>query len=148
MIDQLQIYTDSKQKKLKSIIFVGHSLGGAIATLARLWVLKKRLMQSSPFCITFGFPLVGDVNLVEAVGHENWVGSFCHTVSKNDIVPQMLFAPSQSTTQPLNAILPYWRGKMTNARNDQPDSFIQDAYRTLLQSARESHTSPYKPFGT
>ena len=148
MIDQLQIYTDSKQKKLKPIIFVGHSLGGAIAMLARLWVLEKRLRQSSPFCITFGFPLVGDVNLVEAVGRENQVGSFCHMVSKNDIVPRMLFAPSQSTTQPLNALFPYWQVKMTNARNDQPNSFIHDAYMTLLQSVRELDTIPYKPFGT
>ena len=37
---------------------------------------------------------------------------------------------------------------MTNARNGQLDSFIQDAYRTLLQSVRELDTSPYKPFGT
>jgi surfactin synthase thioesterase subunit len=76
MINQLQIYTDSKQRKLKPIIFVGHSLGGAVATLATLWVLEKRLRQSSPFCITFGCPLVGDERLVEAVGRENWGGNF------------------------------------------------------------------------
>lgn len=38
---KLQIYTDFKQKKLKPIIFVGHSIGGAVATLATLWVLGK-----------------------------------------------------------------------------------------------------------
>jgi len=145
---KLQIYTDSKQNRLKPIVFVGHSLGGAVATLATLWVLGKRLRQSSPFCITFGCPLVGDANLVEAIGRENWGGNFCHVVSKNDIVPRMLLAPFESTAEPLNALLPYWWGRITNARTDQPDSFIQNAYRTLLQSVRESDTSPYKPFGT
>jgi len=60
----------------------------------------------------------------------------------------MLLAPFESTAEPLNALLPYWWGRITNARTDQPDSFIQNAYRTLLQSVRESDTSPYKPFGT
>jgi len=145
---KLQMYTDSKQRKLKPIIFVGHSLGGVVATLATLWVLQKRLRQSSPFCITFGCPLVGDGNLVEAIGRENWGGNFCHVVSKNDIVPRMLLAPFESTAEPLNALLPYWWGRITNARTDQPDAFIQNAYKTLLQSVRESDTSPYKPFGT
>ena len=76
MIYQLQIYMDPKKKKLKPIIFVGHSLGGAVAALATLWVLGKRLRQSSPFCITFGSPLVGDVRLVDTVGHENWASNF------------------------------------------------------------------------
>ena len=67
-----------------------HSLGGVVATLATLWVLENKLRQSSPFCITFGCPLVGDVGLVEAVGHENWTRKFCHVVPKHDIVPHML----------------------------------------------------------
>ena len=104
MIYQLQIYMDPKQKKLKPIIFVGHSLGGAVATLATLWVLKKRLRQSSPFCITFGSPLVADVGLFEAVGRENWTGNFCHVVSKHDIVPRMLLAPFESIAKSLRAI--------------------------------------------
>ena len=56
---------------------MGHSLGGAVATLATLWVLGKRSRKISPFCITFGCPLVGDERLVEAVGRENWGGNFC-----------------------------------------------------------------------
>jgi hypothetical protein len=157
---KLQIYINSKQKKPKSIIFVGHSLGGAVATLVTLWVLEKRLKQSSPFCITlkdvnpfcitFGCPLVGDERLVEAVGREHWGGNFCHVVSKHDIVPRMLLAPLESIAQPLIAIFPYWQG--INA----PDAFIQDACRTLLNnvfdSLRESNgvvkKSPYRPFGT
>eukprot|EP00253_Pinus_taeda_P018531 PITA_18531 len=164
---KMQIYTDSKQRQLKPIIFVGHSLGGAVATLATLWVLEKRLRQSSPLCITFGSPLVGDVGLVEAVGHENWAGNFCHVVSKHDIVPRMLLATFDSIAEPLIAILPYWQSIMTNDSKTVPDSSIQDACRTLLKnvlqdthivtnygpdSLRESDgaikRSPYKPFGT
>eukprot|EP00253_Pinus_taeda_P015650 PITA_15650 len=164
---KMQIYTDSKQRQLKPIIFVGHSLGGAVATLATLWVLEKRLRQSSPLCITFGSLLVGDVGLVEAVGRENWAGNFCHVVSKHDIVPRMLLAPFESIVEPLIAILPYWQGIMANDSKTVPDSSIQDAGRTLLNNVLQyTHTvinygpeslrelggviqrSPYRPFGT
>jgi hypothetical protein len=152
---KVQIYTDSKQP----ILFVGHSLGGAVATLATLWVLGKRLRQSSPFCVTFGCPLVGDVRLHEAVGRENWAGNFCHVVSQHDIVPRMLLAPFESIAEPLIAILPYWQSIMANDNKRVPDSFIQNACRTLLNNVLQyTNTvaeldgiikrSPYRPFGT
>eukprot|EP00253_Pinus_taeda_P019821 PITA_19821 len=156
-IDQLQASTDSRQRKLKPIIFVGHSLGGAVATLATLWFLEKRIRQISSFCITFGCPLVGDERLVEAVGRENWGGNFCHVVSKHDIVPRMFLAPIEAISVPLTAILPYWDGKV-------PYSSIQDACRILLsyvlpytssyvfdsqkRSDRITKRSPYRPVGT
>eukprot|EP00253_Pinus_taeda_P008774 PITA_08774 len=157
---KLQQYMNSKQKKLKPIIFVGHSLGGAVATLVTLWVLEKRLKQSSPFCvtlkqscpfcITFGCPLVGDERLVQAVGRENWRGNFCHVVSQHDIVPRMFFAQFESIAEHLTAIFPYWQGIKV------PDAFIQDACRTLLNNVLGSlreldgafKRSPYMPFGT
>ena len=71
MTNQLQIHINSKQKKLKPIIFVGHSLAGEVATLVTLWVLEKRLKHSSPFCVTFACPLMEDKRLVEAFGREN-----------------------------------------------------------------------------
>eukprot|EP00253_Pinus_taeda_P024863 PITA_24863 len=155
---KMQVYTDSKQRKLKPVIFVGHSIGGAVATLATLWILQKRLRQNSPFCITFGCPLVGDVNLVEAVGRENWAGNFLHVVSKNDIVPRMLLAPVESISEPLIAIFPYWQGIMqANDSKTIPDSSIQDASRNLLNNVLqyaltianyELDSSPYRPFGT
>eukprot|EP00253_Pinus_taeda_P019332 PITA_19332 len=164
---KMQIYTDSKQRQLKPIIFVGHSLGGAVATLVTLWVLEKRLRQSSPLCITFGSPLVGDVGLVEAVGSENWAGNFCHVVSQHDIVPRMLLAPFESIVEPLIAILPYWESIMAHDSKHVPDSFMQDAGRTLLHNVLQYtgttanygvdsrneldgliKRSPYRPFGT
>jgi len=132
--------------KVKPIIFVGHFLGGSVATLATLWVLGKRLNKSFPFCITFGCPLVGDVRLVEAVGRENWAGNFCHMVSKHDIVPRMLLAPFESIAEALLTIFPYWQGKVKY-------SFIQDACRKLHKNVLDSLSksdgrNPYRPFGT
>eukprot|EP00253_Pinus_taeda_P022489 PITA_22489 len=164
---KMQMYTDSKQRKLKSVIFVGHSLGGAVATLATLWVLEKRLRQSSPLCITFGSPLVGDIGLHQAVSRENWSGNFCNVVSQHDVVPRMLLAPVESIVAPLIAILPYWESIMAHDSKHVPDSFVQDAGRTLLHNVLQYtgtmanygvdsrkeldgliKRSPYRPFGT
>ena len=119
---------------------MGHSLGWAVATLAMLWVLRKRLKQSSSYCITFGCPLVGDEILVEAVGHDNWGGSFCHVVSKHDIVPRMILASLGSIAKPFTTIFPYWQGI------NVPNSFIQDVGRTLLNRVLDSLGSPYRTF--
>ena len=48
---------------------------GAIASLATLWMLDKQLHPSKPksvFSITFGFPLVGDEILTQAVHRKGW----------------------------------------------------------------------------
>eukprot|EP01018_Ginkgo_biloba_P007342 Gb_37859 [translate_table: standard] len=164
---KMQILTDPKQRKHKPIVFVGHSLGGAVATLATLWVLEKRQRQSSPFCITFGCPLVGDARLAEAIGREDWAGNFCHVVSKHDIVPRIFLAPYDSIAKPLNAVLPYWWTRMANVSNNAPNPFCQDACRSLVNNVLQYTStianygaetikepdgvikrSPYRPFGT
>ncbi|KAH9304202.1 hypothetical protein KI387_008606 [Taxus chinensis] len=143
-----------KQKKEQAIIFAGHSIGGAVATLATLWFLEKRARYISPFCITFGSPLVGDARLGEAIGLEDWSGKFCHVVSKHDIVPRMLLAPFESITEPLKVIMPYWQ-------NIIGIDSVQDACRTILNNVLmftstiannypgdSGLRSPYRPFGT
>jgi len=64
-------------------------------------VLEKRLRQSSPFFIKFGFRLVGDVRLVEVVMCEYWAIKNFQVVSNNDIVPRMLLALFESIVEPL-----------------------------------------------
>ncbi|XP_057867987.1 lipase-like PAD4 isoform X2 [Cryptomeria japonica] len=98
--------------KEQAIIFVGHSIGGAVAALATLWFLEKRLRNSNSFCITFGAPLFGNAIIREALGCEDWLGRFCHVVCKYDIVPRMNLAPYESTAKPLDAIVPHWWSKM------------------------------------
>ena len=44
------------------IIFIGHSLGGAIATLASYYYAKNKLSNNEPVLITFGQPRVGNEN--------------------------------------------------------------------------------------
>ena len=58
-------------------------MGGAIASLAMLWMLDKQLQLGKPkyvFSITFGFPLVGDEILTRAVRRKGWEDQFCHVV--------------------------------------------------------------------
>eukprot|EP01018_Ginkgo_biloba_P019310 Gb_12427 [translate_table: standard] len=106
------------QNKRQSIVFTGHSVGGAVAALATLWILGKQQRRNLPFCVTFGCPLLGDEKLAQAVRREKWCGQFCHTVSQHDIIPRIfLAAPTldQSLTHsPLKALLPYWCSSMTN----------------------------------
>ncbi|KAH9304201.1 hypothetical protein KI387_008605 [Taxus chinensis] len=150
------------QKKEQAVVFVGHSMGGAVAALAMIWFLEKRARQISPLCITFGSPLVGDDRLGEAISREDWSGKFCHVVSMNDIVPRMLLAPVESFAEPLNTIFPLWGSIMlkapTSVSHDLP---FQETCKTLRNNVlqytstlannygRDSGIrSPYKPFGT
>ena len=75
---------------------------------------------------------MGYARHVEAVGHENWASNFCHVVFRHDIVPRMLLTPFESIVDSFIAILPHWQGIIGNDSEDIHDSFIQDAYRTLL----------------
>ena len=65
------------------MVFTGQSMGGAIASLAMLWMLDKQLQPGKPkfvFSITFGFPLVGNEILTQAVRCKGWEDQFCHVV--------------------------------------------------------------------
>ncbi|XP_059077021.1 lipase-like PAD4 [Cryptomeria japonica] len=125
----------SKQNKEQPIVFVGHSIGGAIATLATICFLDKRLKNIYPLCITFGSPLVGNAALRESIGYHDWFGRFCHVVSKHDVVPRMLLAPFESVAAHLNSIL-------GNASDPQ-----EDCRKLLDNFKRHGESSPYKPFG-
>ncbi|EFJ08303.1 hypothetical protein SELMODRAFT_72949, partial [Selaginella moellendorffii] len=77
------------------IIFTGHSLGGAIAALATLWLLYLsrtataiKLQKLRFVCVTFGMPFVGDVKLSELAQSQGWDDHFVHVVCRHDIVPR------------------------------------------------------------
>ncbi|XP_031401092.1 lipase-like PAD4 [Punica granatum] len=86
-----------ERSNCKSIVITGHSIGAAAAALTSLWLLCRSSSSSSSsiplLCITFGSPLLGNSALSKAILRERWVGSFCHVVSKHDIIPRLLFAP-------------------------------------------------------
>ncbi|XP_059077747.1 lipase-like PAD4 [Cryptomeria japonica] len=146
---EIQMDKFSKQRREQTIIFVGHSIGGAVATLATIWLLEKRMRQISSICITFGSPLVGDTVLMQSIDCQGWSGNFCHVVSKLDIVPRMLLAPFESIGQHLNSIFPQRGSIMGNDSVSLMHPSSLEACRKLLDNIkclRES--SPYKPIGT
>ncbi|KAM6563206.1 hypothetical protein CsatB_023204 [Cannabis sativa] len=107
----------SLKEQCKSIVITGHSLGGAIASLSTLWLLCHCHLQSvsyspSVLCITFGSPLLGNESLSRAILRERWGGNFCHVVSKHDIMPRLLLAPSATVTPQMQLLLQHWHLSM------------------------------------
>jgi len=116
----------------KTVVFTGHSMGGAIASLATLWMLDKQLQPGKPksvFCITFGFPLIGDEILSRAVRRKGWADQFCHVVLGRDIFSRVLLAPSISVCKPLETLFPYWKRSMQSVRcfMDSTDTAMEEA---------------------
>ncbi|XP_057791556.1 lipase-like PAD4 isoform X2 [Salvia miltiorrhiza] len=88
-------------KQSKSVVFGGHSVGGAIASLSALWLLSY-IRTASPqhpisvLCITFGSPMLGNQSFSQAIIQERWDGNFCHVVAPHDLLPRLLSAPLAS----------------------------------------------------
>lgn len=82
-------YIFSEIESFPKLTFTGHSLGGAIATLAALecsLLFKEKKIFPKPFisCITFGCPKVGNSNFVKFY-NEN-VDETIRVVNKFDLV--------------------------------------------------------------
>uniref|UniRef100_A0A0D6QX10 Fungal lipase-like domain-containing protein n=1 Tax=Araucaria cunninghamii TaxID=56994 RepID=A0A0D6QX10_ARACU len=129
-----QVWTDVLQQQVvaalesgETILFTGHSIGGAIATLATLAILEKRSNCTSVFCISFGFPLIGDEVLARAVRRQGWANQFCNVVSKADIFSRILLAPCVSVSQPLQILLPYWIESMKQMDYSSTDMPMEEA---------------------
>lgn len=75
------------------LIITGVSLGGSVASLFTLWLLKDN--NKRPTCITFGSPLLGDSGLQQAISERpSWNSSFLHVVSNHDPIPRSLITPT------------------------------------------------------
>lgn len=71
------------------IIFCGHSLGGALATMAAMFVACKRPhLRPNIVMVTFGAPQVGDGNFV--AGFNEIIPSAVRVVNPMDPVPRLL----------------------------------------------------------
>ncbi|KAH9328595.1 hypothetical protein KI387_000703 [Taxus chinensis] len=119
---QSQILKAGEQNK--TIVFTGHSLAGAIASLATLSVLEKYGRTVSVFCVTFGCPLIGDDKFGQVIRRKGWFSKFCHVLSVHDIVSRVLLAPLQLIHGPMEVLLPYWFRRMTEQNNDKTNSFM------------------------
>ncbi|KAF3796580.1 hypothetical protein EJ110_NYTH01681 [Nymphaea thermarum] len=125
---QLKNLTSRGQPRL---ILVGESLGGSVAALCTLWLLKSS-PPLPPICITFGSPLLGDALLQKAVGNiEPWKTQFWHVVGHGDPIPR-LFLP--------NSFRPFGTYFLVSGSScacfDDPDSVVQ-----LLEFGRPNISS-------
>ncbi|KAK8956078.1 hypothetical protein KSP40_PGU000592 [Platanthera guangdongensis] len=96
-IPALEIYRLA-QKKNRKLVLCGHSLGGAVAALATLAIL--RVLGSSSIskehekihvkCITFSQPPVGNAALKDYVHQKGWQKYFKSYCIPEDLVPRIL----------------------------------------------------------
>lgn len=95
-IPALELYRLA-QKKKRTLVLCGHSLGGAVAVLATLAIL--RVIASSPLkgsekvkvkCITFSQPPVGNAALRDYVNGKGWQHYFKTYCIPEDLVPRIL----------------------------------------------------------
>ncbi|XP_008811656.2 uncharacterized protein LOC103722760 isoform X2 [Phoenix dactylifera] len=96
-IPALELYKLA-QKKNRKLVLCGHSLGGAVAALATLAIL--RILATSPLskehdkvqvkCITFSQPPVGNADLRDYVHKKGWRDHFKTYCIPEDLVPRIL----------------------------------------------------------
>uniref|UniRef100_A0A0E0NEY4 Fungal lipase-type domain-containing protein n=1 Tax=Oryza rufipogon TaxID=4529 RepID=A0A0E0NEY4_ORYRU len=118
-IPALELYKLA-QKKNRKLVLCGHSLGGAVAALATLAILRV-LASSSPSkepdrlqvkCITFSQPPVGNAALRDYVHRRGWQDYFKSYCIPEDLVPRIL---SPAYFHHYNAQTP----DNTNAKSDE-----------------------------
>ncbi|PQQ13795.1 uncharacterized protein Pyn_00039 [Prunus yedoensis var. nudiflora] len=97
-IPALELYRLA-QKKKRNLVLCGHSLGGAVAVLATLAILRVVAASSSSLkenenvkvkCITFSQPPVGNAALRDYVNREGWQHYFKSYCIPEDLVPRIL----------------------------------------------------------
>lgn len=159
-------------------MFTGHSAGGAIATLATVWLLEQFRRsddrnQNLPLCVTFGSPLIGDSIFGHALSRENWSRCFLNFVMRYDIVPRVSLSPIKSIEQDFQSILLFLNPKSSHSipdsigKSQQAISFFTTVMRNACSVASLRacldmgctnmlleelpgfiQLCPYRPFGT
>lgn len=94
-IPALELYRLA-QKKNRKLVLCGHSLGGAVAVLATLAILRVIAVSSKENervqvkCITFSQPPVGNASLRDYVNGKGWQHHFKTYCIPEDLVPRIL----------------------------------------------------------
>ncbi|XP_071721513.1 uncharacterized protein [Rutidosis leptorrhynchoides] len=96
-IPALELYKLAQKKKRK-LVLCGHSLGGAVAVLSTLAILRVIAAASSSKehervpvkCITFSQPPVGNAALRDYVSEQGWQQYFKTYCIPEDLVPRIL----------------------------------------------------------
>ncbi|CAA0820822.1 Protein EDS1B [Striga hermonthica] len=156
----------------KQIIFTGHSSGGSTAILASIWFFEKYIRFNrnniSPFCLTFGSPLVGSHIFSHALRRENWARFFINFLTKHDVVPRIMLTPLSQIEHGFTHVLEFLNPKSPYGSLDPniASSFMLTVMRNSLSVASHAacylkgctnllletvanivELSPYRPFG-
>ncbi|OAY64732.1 Lipase-like PAD4 [Ananas comosus] len=148
--------------KDKSVVFTGHAMGGAVASLAALHFLCSSFCFTSSttkslLCVTFGSPLLGNEALSRAILRERWNGNFFHVVSQHDFMPRLFFCPLNSISSRLRTYLQSRHFSMhaPNEEKMELHKFISPHIAAAVTEQKQKRKlsavvydrSPYKPFG-
>jgi len=77
---------DTVKESNKTFYYMGHSLGGALSTVAAL-IFGAMFPDARHVCITFGSPRVGDAKFVQLFHHH--VDESVRSVNQEDPVPMV-----------------------------------------------------------
>lgn len=79
-----------KEQDVKRVVCIGHSLGGALATLCAHWCRYVGYREAQIWCVTIGSPRVGNRAFAKDF-NENVIRNGCsyRVVNKGDVVPSM-----------------------------------------------------------
>jgi predicted lipase len=138
------ILNDLKRIKPKKIIFTGHSMGSAIATIAAaIFALDKTLPEIT--CIGFGSPRTGDKNF-KALYNTHVKNSYRIT-NTYDPVPLLPFLPYYEHVSPAYHIKDnklykqigdlYWPFRFINFLYDMRKPIYNHAYDVYIQNILE-----------
>lgn len=86
LVDHIQSYVNDTTTK--QIIFTGHSLGGALATIASLYFsIHHPTIRTKIYCVTFGSPRVGTKKF-KKIYNKHVINSY-RFVNHNDPIPKL-----------------------------------------------------------
>eukprot|EP00798_Chlamydomonas_sp_ICE-L_P000105 gene105-5516_t len=143
-VEQLYDLAESKGKKL---VLCGHSLGGAVAKLCALQLLRELPQWSAPrlSCVCFATPAVGNSALANHVVSAGWAPYF-----KTFVLPEDQLIRIVNFIQPKNVTR-----KSTNAANTQPpnentdtEALTSPITESSLPSFGEAVFNPQDPLGS
>ena len=123
IIEELNLHSDYQ------IIFTGHSLGGAIATLASYYYAKNKLSSNEPVLITFGNPRVGNENF--ARDYMKLIPLVFRIARNNDLVT--MIPPAKTLND--HIFFDFFRTLLIHSKNQDKfvEDFLKDEYFDILE---------------
>lgn len=144
--------------------------------ITTVWFLERYTRKhcaTTPRCVTFGSPLIGDHIFSHAIRRENWGHCFINFVTRYDIVPLIMLTPLSLIDQELPRILnfhcpnsKFYKHTMISTSNEASSFYMNVLIQASLVASYVAcsfrgntnilvgnfskfiQLSPYRPFGT